>query len=783
MQRFWQETRARWIGCGEGGGEVPPFVNLFRRRFALDRTTTIRIYVSADERYELFFDGRRIGRGPERGDRLNWFYESYDLSVQPGEHVLIARVWSLGGLSPVAQMSSRPEFILACASPCEELLATGVADWETQPLRGIDFSAESKVSGFPWFTGPNFIIDGERFAWGFEKGVGQEWKRAVSHESENMIRGYEHLRLMRPAMLPAMMDAVRSVGKVRFASEVKAIDDDRELPPIKSADSSPGQSAEWQRLIDEDVAFTIPPRARRRVLLDLGNYYCAYPQIVTSGGRGSRIRINWAESLFLEPEAKRKGHRDEIEGKHFFGPQGDTFQPDGGNHRRFDVLWWRAGRYVQLLAETADEPLVLHEFGLRETRYPLEVDSTFESNDKRFTQLFPVAVRALQMCAHETYVDCPYYEQLMYVGDTRLQALVTYTINRDDRLPRKALGLFDSSRLPNGLTQSRYPSRILQVIPPFSLWWIAMLHDYALWRGDRAFIQRMLPGARAILGGFAQFLNKDDLVQAPDGWNFVDWVRKSGWNSGVPPGGAQGASAIINWHYVLTLGMAAELEEWAGEPELSARCARLARTTAASTIRAFWDERRGLFADDASRQHFSEHAQCLAVLSGRLDEQQKRRIGTALLRDADLARTTIYFTHYLFETYRALNLPSAMFDRLGYWFKLKEQGFVTTPEVPEPSRSDCHAWGAHPVYHAYATILGIRPRAFGFREVEIAPQFGPLQSATGRLVHPSGIIEAALTIESGRLAGTITLPQTVRGVLRYAGQEQSLSPGSQRVRL
>ena len=37
------------------------------------------------------------------------------------------------------------------------------------------------------------------------------------------------------------------------------------------------------------------------------------------------------------------------------------------------------------------------------------------------------------MCAHETYMDCPYYEQMMYVGDTRLEVLTTYAISRDDR--------------------------------------------------------------------------------------------------------------------------------------------------------------------------------------------------------------------------------------------------------------------------------------------------------------------------------------------------------------
>jgi hypothetical protein len=36
-----------------------------------------------------------------------------------------------------------------------------------------------------------------------------------------------------------------------------------------------------------------------------------------------------------------------------------------------------------------------------------------------------------------------YYEQLMYVGDSRLEALITYVISTDERLPRKAVRSLD----------------------------------------------------------------------------------------------------------------------------------------------------------------------------------------------------------------------------------------------------------------------------------------------------------------------------------------------------
>jgi len=39
----------------------------------------------------------------------------------------------------------------------------------------------------------------------------------------------------------------------------------------------------------------------------------------------------------------------------------------------------------------------------------------------------------------ETYMDCPYYEQLQFIMDTRLQMLFTYAVSRDARLAKKAL--------------------------------------------------------------------------------------------------------------------------------------------------------------------------------------------------------------------------------------------------------------------------------------------------------------------------------------------------------
>jgi len=764
----------RWITCP--GADEPPFVVAYRKKFTLDKSQTLRVHVTADERYELFLDGSRIGRGSERGDRNNWFFETYDLKISKGDHVLVARVWSLGDRAPFAQMTLRPGFLFAPEGKFLDLLGTGRTPWDAKILRGIQVVNPSPA----WGTGGNLVIDAAKFSWDYELGKGDGWQPAKETQD---ARGAEisneihPSHLLKPAILPPMLERPANVGTVRFVSAPKS--SNTQPVAVKQVDHLPDQADQWN-LIKNQRSVTIPPRTKRRVIIDLDNYYCAYPELVTTGGKGSLIRVLWAESLYEDIARGVKGNRNEIEGKYFLGV-GDTFKPDGKADRKFETLWWQAGRYIELYVQTADQPLTIDRFSLRETRYPLEMKSEFTADDERFNHVTPIALRGLQMCAHETYMDCPYYEQLMYVGDTRLEVLTTFTTCTDDRLPRKALKTFDFSRIQSGLTQSRYPSRVTQIIPPFSLWWIAMVHDFAMWRGDLNFIRSLMPGVRQVIDAFLSYTNADGLIEAPNGWNFVDWVPT--WKDGIPPEGETGVSGVINWNFVYALKRVADLETWMGEPELAKRNERLATEFSKRIFNAFWDKKRKCLADDLSKKHFSEHAQCIAILSGALDAKTEKILGQALLTDPDLARTTIYFTQYLFETYQKLGQIDAFFDRLNLWFDLDSLGFKTTFETPEPSRSDCHAWGAHPLYHYFTTILGIRPADIAFNSVTIRPQLGPLNHARGKLMTVKGQIVVDLHQDKKSLTGQIVLPKGMTGTLIYKGKKIILKSGNQKFSL
>jgi len=505
----------------------------------------------------------------------------------------------------------------------------------------------------------------------------------------------------------------------------------------------------------------IAPLQKMRIILAFDNYYCAFYKLQLSGGRGAKIQLSWAEATF---DGQNKGQRDIYWGTKFVG-YGDAFISDGQLRQHFDSLFWHSGRLVEITIENASEHLILSKLEFIETHYPLSPISSFKCNDPQYESLIPLLVRTLEMCTHDVFMDCPYYERLMYIGDARIEALTLMVATQNAEPVKRALTLFASSRSKDGLTLSRYPARIKQVIPTYSLLFINLLNDYALWRNDGSLVKELLPRTREILAFFKKWVNPDGLLINPDGWNFVDWAIT--WDRGEPPAAIDKISCAVNWQYVYALVDAARMEEHFGEPEIAKLYRRQIKFTTIAIIKTFWNASMGLFADDSEHRHYSEHAQCIALLAGQLNASYQKRMLNGLINNQELTKTTVYFSHYLFEAAHQLKAPELIFPRLKYWLDLPEQGFKTVPERPEPSRSDCHAWGTHPFYHYFATILGIRPASYGFQTVEISPLLGELNSVSGKLAHPAGDISVELHKNGNQLKAIIQLPPGVSGVFKY----------------
>ncbi len=768
-----EDWAARWVvpSC-----EHPPsFAALYRLRFTLDEPATMVVHVTADQRYRLWLDGSWVARGSERGMVRSWFYESYELALGTGEHELAALAWYLAAQAPWAQATVGPGFLLAGDEQHQELLSTGIAPWECTVLKGVSFLSASEQINDSVGAGARVRIEGPSVEQ-MLRSADTTWEHVrATHPGNSGFRqgATDGVHLLTPATVPPMRERSWHGMSAALVSSWE-----RAREPFDRTRTLADEQVRWNALLEGRAAVTVPANTRRRILVDLGEYCCGYCALCVDGGRGSRVSVGWAERLSTEAaRATAAVDRHGIDGLYFVGVA-DEYLPSGHRGERYEPLWWMAGTYVLIEIETAGQPLAVTGFGVTQTGYPLHTVHSFASSAPSLDSIAPGCLRTLQACMHETYMDCPYWEQLQYVGDTRIQALLSYAVAADPRLARKALDIFRFTLNRSGpFIASNCPSRSGQVIAPFALWWVCMLHDYAMWVGEPAFVRGLLPLAWWIVDHFGAKRDERGLARSPHGWNYVDSVAFEG---GEPPGSEPGGvSAILNWQLVLAFTALGELHRWCADPERAALAQRLAAELSAACCTAFFDPARGALADDLEHTSCSEHSQSLALLSGTLPETVTVAVERALVSDPDLIRAGPYFTHYVCQAYHRCGAAHTLVARLTQWNRFVDAGLSTFPEHDIVGRSDCHAWSAHPLYHMLTGVLGVCPGDFGFGSVVIEPRLGPLEHASGTVAHPSGRIEVSLDMQDKSLHATVALPPDLPGELRWRGTVKSLRSGSQ----
>lgn len=735
----------------------------FRKTFLLPTATkpkSFLIHVSADNRYRLFVNGIAVSSGPARGDLFNWFFETIDIApyLNEGENILAALVWNMGNLAPVAQVSNQTAFVLQGDSPAEQIVNTDLS-WKVKKNKAYTPCALDNGERLKAYmvVGPGDQVDGKLYPWDWET---LEYNDASWNTAEELTHpqpvgyGTDNLWTLAPRNIPLLKESLLRFPVIRRINNIKVTKD----------------------FLTGKRPLTIPANQRVSILLDQQVMTAAYPEIIVSGGKGSRVKMTYSEALFDKQD--HKGNRNEIDGKEIKGNY-DVFIPDGEGNRKFRPLWFRAYRYLQLDIITADDPLVLNDIYGMKTGYPLQMNAAFSSNDPSLQEIWKVGWRTAQLCAGDMYYDTPYYEQLQYTGDSRIQALISLYTSGDDRLMRKAILDFYHSRTPEGLTQGRYPSNRLQIIPTFSLFWISMIHDYWMHRHDDAFVKQFLPAIHETLEWFHNRVDQKKKMLGPlTWWNFVDWDNFNDW--GTAPGADQGNSSIITLQYAYTLNHAAELFRAFNHPAQADEQEMLALELNDHTYWYCYNKANGLMADTPEKLTYSQHAGIWAVLSGGVTLQEAQILMKKILTDKSIGQVTFFYRFYLTQALKKAELGDLYYQELKPWRAMLKMGLTTFAEKPEPTRSDCHAWSASPDYDFLATICGIMPETPGFKTVLIKPSLGELTEVTGTMPIPSGKVSVTLkrTGKEG-IRAEILLPEQTSGTFSWKGKEIRLHGGKQ----
>ncbi len=768
LKGLWQ---AQWI-TSPSATQRDSVVLHFRRTFEIATVPEhFVVHVSADNQFILHINQHEIGRGPALSDLAHWKYETYDLAplLHAGRNEIAATVWNFGVLAPLSQISDRTALVVEGASETEQVVNTGKA-WEVQVDNGLtSLPIPTDIQRFYYVAEPGERIDGASFDWSWD-----DASRSSGRWANAVPIGYAGMR-----------------GAVLQNNNWQLIADS--LPPMQMELMPAGTVVRSSGiLLPKDFAtagLAIPAHSMVSLLLDEKHLTTAYPELTVSGGVKSRVRLTYAEALV--DEKGEKGNRNEIAGKHIEGIS-DEFLPGGADGRRFMPLGWRTWRYLQLDITTADQPLRIDSLHSWFTAYPFEERARFQSDDDSLIPIWQIGWRTGRLDAHDTYMDTPYWERMQYIGDTRIQALISYTVAGDDRLARQAIQAFNDSRISDGITRSRYPSSVTQIIPTFSLLWIGMVHDFWMYRGDEEFVKGQLAGTRTVLDWFSETQREDGLIGGLPWWPFVDWGKD--FPFGMPPHSLDGGSSVITLQYIEALRYAAELEAAFGDPA-RAQHYREAENRAVSGIRKLcWNNAYGLIADAPDQKHYSQHANILGVWLDVIPSEKQKDVLAKIFSVSDpevappqpgpsMTKATYYFRFYLARALDHAGMADQYLKLLKPWHDMVALGLTTWAEQPEPTRSDSHAWSAHPNFDLLTIVAGIRPKTPGSSTVSIEPHLGSLRRVAATVPTPKGMVEVNYVRNASGVAAEVTLPVTVKGELVWKGNKFELHPGHQQLRL
>ena len=587
------QWNAAWAWSAERGGRGL-LARRFRRTFTLERVPKrFLVSVSADSRYRLWCNGQRVGRGPLKST-LEWYqYETYDIAahLRAGRNVLAADVVWFGKHAPTSEVHGcRPGLLMQ--GPDEADLDTP-GGWKVQIDRAVEPDTEPRIGNALNFLGYFERVAGRHVPRGW-RGIefdDSDWEQAVDVGRADVRRNWGEFPAQElfPRELPMLIEEPR-----RFTRTIR-------------------DHAEVTHLFGESPrGWTLEPGEAGEITLDAGTLTTGFPAFSFDGGAGRTVEIIYGECMFQPRERNGrtqwvKGVRDDFERGDVRGYQ-DTVTLPGGRFT-YEPFHWRTFWFVKVRVSAGDEPFTLADATYRFTTFPQELRAEFESSDPDSEKMWELSWRTLQLCSHETYEDCPYYEQLQYLGDTRLEALCSMYMAGETRMARRALAMFRNVQLPEGLTLGRAPTCRPQRIPYFSLIWVLMLEDY--WRyvgpADGDFVRSCLEAMDGVLCYFRRHLREDGFTGPIEVWNMVD--RADDWSRGEPPAVVHGGSTYLTGLFVCAMDAAVRLHQGAGEPGDARRWRALADRLR-QALRTAWSDAEGLYleAPDRPEDTLSQHS-------------------------------------------------------------------------------------------------------------------------------------------------------------------------------
>lgn len=668
----------------------------FEKTFAASHGATLSAHICADTRYQFYINQHMVCEGPCQGASDVRYYETVDLSpyLTEGENHICAKVMHAAEHSFIAAYSESKAAFWFHGTLTDKGSISHLGSDETWTCCRNDSVAFHHCKGIHASVPP------------FEEVLGDSLLTAVA-----VRKIYE--------------PNIQNMSYDRFGL--------RELYPLQPRPIP-------QMLQGTMQPMTVVRRGKDFIEFDAGSYTTAKIALDFHAAKDAVIRVVYAECYTVEG---KKAHRDAYDDPNARLDGAADILHATGNRQIFKPFWYRAFRFIRV-EFPADAKLDIQSLTFGNYYYPLDSAGSFECSDPCFNEMWQISRNTVLCCMHETYEDCPYYEQQQYDMDSALEMLFTFRLGNDRLMPLKSITDLAHSQMPDGMLQANYPSTKVQIIPNFTLFWVLMLRDYLRYTGDTDGVRPLMGALDKALEAFENLKNRDGLVAPTHYWPFVDWVPT--WQIGIPTGGYEEPLTVTCLLYAAALKAGTELCAALGKPERACEYNRRAEEMIQNVWDLCYDSAVGLFKNTPSRKEYSQHTTLWAILSGAISGSEAEALIDRTFNSAlDIAACTFSMNHYMF---RALELT----DRYHYaprlfegWHTMLDQHCTSWCENPGQPRSECHGWSSAPVYEFSAMVLGVYPILDGYQTVRIRPHIADLglSWAKGTVPTPYGTISVS----------------------------------------
>lgn len=462
----------------------------------------------------------------------------------------------------------------------------------------------------------------------------------------------------------------------------------------------------------------------------------------------------------------------------------------------------RGFRYLSLTLRQFTRPITIRQVRCLLSTYPVEAAGSFACSDEALNHIWSMSAYTLQLCMLDTYVDCPAYEQVYWVGDTRSSALVNAATFGAFDLTRHCILLTAESLSEKlsvvkppyleaqrtHLTTSHVVSGWFDEIPMWTFLWIWSIYEHYHLTADLDLLESVYPAVKECLRRCEIFLTERDLLDIPDIWNLVEWAAMDLERYGevisntvmmvqslrhaatfaerLDKGGeAQGFMALAE-RLKIAVNRYGWSDTYQGYMDTVRDEAAYARYVARLALRGGTPD---AFETFNQKQRYSEQTNCLAYLCGCVPLEREAQVFRYILaaRDGQFKSSspweafkgspdqvvpigTPWFLSFALE---ALCMQGRVHESIDIirreWGKMLEKGATTCWETfpgmmgKHWSRSLCHGWSTMPAYLLSTFVLGVTVIEPGYKRIRISPSSCNLAWAKGTIPTPLGTLSVA----------------------------------------